>query len=435
MRIAVIGSGIAGLTCARLLAEKHAVTVFEADGRIGGHSQTVAIDVGGHWSDVDIGFIVYNDRNYPNFSQMLEDLHVETQPTSMSFSVRCDRTGVEYSGTSIGSLFAQRRNALRPSFLRMLLDIARFNRTGSLDLDRLSPEKTVAEYLSEGRYSRAFGEQYLLPMGAAIWSCPRASFAEFPIRFILEFFHQHGLLSLADRPVWRTVVGGSQRYVAKLVEPFSDRIRLSCPVRSVRRLEQEVQIAHAEGVDYFDEVVFACHSDQALRMLDDADQLETELLSAFPYGDNRAVLHTDESVLPRRRRAWASWNYHIGRDIETQPTVTYNMNLLQRISSSKTICLTLNPNQSIDPASILGEYHYSHPLFTTSRAAIQSRHDEVLRRRRTSFCGAYWRNGFHEDGVVSGLAVCRKFGIPGWTSQTTTSVRLMAATPGGSDSQ
>ncbi len=424
MRIAIVGSGIAGLTCARLLTRKHQITVFEADNRIGGHSQTVPVSVGGQQFAVDIGFIVYNDRNYPVFSQMLRDLHVPSQATSMSFSVHCERTGVEYSGSSLNSLFAQRRNAVRPSFLRMLLDIARFNRTAPLDLEHLSPDKTVAEYVRERQYSHAFAQQYLLPMGAAIWSCPSTAFAEFPIRFILEFFQQHGLLSLTDRPVWRTIVGGSQQYVERLIEPFRQRIRLGCPVRAVRRLEHEVQLAHAEGLDRFDEVIFACHSDQALRILKDADPLETELLSAFPYGDNAAVLHTDESVLPRLRQTWASWNCYIGRDDETRPSVTYNLSLLQKIPSPKAVCLTLNPNQAIDPASVLGQFSFSHPLFTPSRASVQSRHAEVLRRRRTSFCGAYWRNGFHEDGVVSGLAVCRKFGIAGWTADATTSDRL-----------
>ncbi len=431
MRIAIIGSGISGLTCARILSHEHEITVFEASDHVGGHAHTVRVDAEGEQHDLDTGFLVYNDRTYPVFSQMLRDLNVETASSSMSFSVRCDRSNTEYNGTSINGVFAQRRNALRPSFLRMLADIIRFNRNGPRDIDRVGEDQTVGEYLAAGNYSRAFADRYLLPMGAAIWSCPRESFAEFPIRFILEFYHHHGLLSLTDRPVWRTVVGGSHRYITKLIEPFGDRIRCACPVRSVRRLEEGVRVYHASGQEQFDEVIFACHSDQALKILEDADALETELLSAFPYGGNSAVLHTDASVLPRRRRAWASWNYLISQRPETRPTVTYNLNLLQGIESSKTFCVTLNADDMIDPATVLGRFHYSHPLFTTERTAVQQRHDEIIRRRRTSYCGAYWRNGFHEDGVVSGLAVCNRFGTQGWTTETAVSDRLSTTISAG----
>ena len=415
MRIAIIGSGIAGLVCGRLLSREHDVTVFEADSRIGGHSNTVSVTVDGQQHDIDTGFIVFNDQTYPEFSRILADLGVRSDATSMSFSVRCDRTGLEYNGTNLNGVFAQRTNIGRPSFLRMIRDILRFNKQGAADVTSVSPDQTVGEYLALGGYSRQFADQYLLPMGAAIWSCPCHKFAEFPIRFILEFYAHHGLLSLHDRPQWRTVTGGSKQYVQRLVEPFRSRVRLDCSVESVRRFDNGVVIQHALGQDEFDEVVFACHSDQAHRMLTDADSLETELLSAFPYSSNTAVLHTDESVLPRRRRAWASWNYHIGKEPETRPAVTYNMNILQHIQSHRTFCVTLNNDDRIKSDTVLARFRYSHPLFTTTRAAMQTRHDEVIRHRRTSFCGAYWRNGFHEDGVVSALAVCRKFGILGWT--------------------
>ena len=255
-------------------------------------------------------------------------------------------------------------------------------------------------------------------MGAAIWSCPHEDFLRFPIRFILEFYRNHGLLDLRDRPTWRVVVGGAKEYVNRLVAPFADRIHLNRAITSVRRFQDGVRLAHQNGADHFDEVIFACHSDQALRMLIDADDLETELLSAFPYRDNSAVLHTDESVLPRRRRAWASWNYHIKQEEMARPTVTYNLNILQHIKSRHTFCVTLNDDENIDSSKVIRRFQYAHPVFTMNRAAIQQRHGEVIRRRRTSFCGAYWRNGFHEDGVVSALAVCKKFGIPDWTART-----------------
>ena len=417
MRIAVIGSGISGLTCARLLAPGQDVTVYEADSRVGGHTNTVSVSAAGKQYDIDTGFIVYNERTYPNFTRLLAELDVETQPTSMSFSVRSDRGELEYNGTSLNGVFAQRRNLLRPKFYRLLRDIMRFNRAGSNDLQHVPHDQTVGAYVAERGFSPQFAEQYLFPMGAAIWSCPFDDFARFPIRFILQFYVNHGLLSLRNRPVWRVIRGGSKCYVDRLIEPFRDQIRLSCPVQSVQRSDEGVTIRHEQGSDRFDEVIFACHSDQALRLLGgDADEYETEILSAFPYRRNTAVLHTDESLLPKRRRAWASWNYHIGSKPSSMPTVTYNANILQQIQSEQTFCITLNEDDSIDPAKVLAEFEYSHPVFTARREEFQARHQHFIRRHRTSFCGAYWRNGFHEDGVVSALSVCEQFGIPASTA-------------------
>lgn len=437
MRVAIIGSGISGLVSARLLARNHDITLFEADSRIGGHTNTVTVKLEGEPEEyaIDTGFIVYNERTYPNFTKILADLDVPTQATSMSFSVRCDRTGLEYNGTSLNGVFAQRRNILSPSFLSFLREVLRFNREGTADYDAVPENQTVGEYLELKGYSEKFAQQYLLPMGAAIWSCPCEVFGSFPIKFILQFYLNHGLLSLNDRPEWRTIEGGSREYVRKLVRPFADRIRTSCPIRSVRRLPGEVLVEHALGVESFDEVVFACHSDQALSILSDADDLETEMLSAFPYSVNQAVLHTDESVLPKNHRAWASWNYHIDSEHSVRPAVTYYMNMLQHIESKHNFCVTLNESQRISPEKVLASFEYAHPMFTTERAAVQRRHHEVIRRRRTSFCGAYWRNGFHEDGVVSALAVCERFGIPGWaeepteriTSETQSANRMSAA--------
>ncbi|MGI9454987.1 MAG: NAD(P)/FAD-dependent oxidoreductase [Aeoliella sp.] len=417
MRIAVVGSGISGLVCARLLARSHEITLFEAEPHLGGHVNTVNVKMEDEDEErpIDTGFIVYNERTYPNFTRILGDLKVLTRPTTMSFSVRCDRTGLEYNGTSLNGIFAQRRNALRPTFLKLLRDILRFNREGCVDYEHVPETQTVGEYLAQKGYSKQFSQQYLLPMGSAIWSCPYGDFAQFPIRFILQFYVSHGLLSLRDRPIWRVIRGGSKQYVERLARPFADRIRLSCPVHAVRRLDREVLVKHAAGGEQFDEIVFACHSDQALRLLSDADALETQMLSAFPYNLNAAVLHTDESVLPRKRRAWANWNYHIARHRGSRPTVTYNMNMLQHIQSRHTFCVTLNEATPIDPAKVIATFRYAHPQFTVQRAQVQRRHNELIRRRRTSFCGAYWRNGFHEDGVVSALAVCRKYGVPDWT--------------------
>jgi uncharacterized protein len=418
VRIAVIGSGISGLVCARLLSREHDISVLEADARVGGHTNTVSVEMDGEHHHIDTGFIVYNERTYPIFSRLLADLDVQTMPTSMSFSVSCDRTGIEFCGTSLNGIFAQRRNLIRSSFLRMLKQIGRFNCEGAADLATVPDDQTVGEYLAENKYSVEFARHYLLPMGAAIWSCPYSDFERFPIRFILEFYFNHGLLSIRDRPIWRVIRGGSKEYVKRLIEPFADRIRTSCPVHAVRRNTESVELTLRSGAEEFDEVVFACHSDQALRLLQDADTLETEILSSFPYSSNSAVLHTDQSVLPRRRRAWSSWNYHIAREESIRPTVTYNMNILQRIESKHVFSVTLNEDQRIDPSKVLARFNYSHPLFTINRSKVQQRHDEVIRHRRTSYCGAYWRNGFHEDGVVSALAVCRKFGISNWTART-----------------
>lgn len=413
MKIAIIGGGISGLTCAWQLNRSHEITVFESGAQPGGHSNTVEFEYGGRRFQVDTGFIVYNDRTYPNFMKLLKYLGVEGVATEMSFAVRCDRTGIEYSGSGLKGVFAQRRNLFRLSFLRMVSDILRFNREGTRDAGSVDNTETVQEYLTRGGYSQAFADHYLLPMGAAIWSCPRGTFGEFPIRFILEFYRNHGLLALRNRPQWYTIPGGSRRYVNQLVHPFQDRIRLRTPVSSVRRLADSVAVVTDHGEEHFDEVIFACHSDQALKMLDDPTETERRILSGFPYELNDAVLHTDTSILPRTRTAWSAWNYRIGTDQESRATITYNMNILQHISSSDTFCVTLNDTSGIDPEKIISRHRYAHPVFTTQRAELQKQHSRLIRRNRTSFCGAYWGNGFHEDGVNSALSVCGAYGIAG----------------------
>lgn len=422
MRIAIIGSGISGLTAAYRLHRHREIEVFEAAGYIGGHTNTVDVQVDGERFAIDTGFIVFNDWTYPNFIEMLDELGVPSKPTVMSFSVRDDATDLEYNGHSLQTLFVQRRNLLRPRFYRLILDILRFNREAVRCAAECSETATVREFLDQQGYSEIFANEYLLPMGAAIWSCPTGTFADFPIRFIVEFYQNHGLLSITRRPTWRVISGGSRNYVAKLTEGFRQQIRLKSPVLRVTRSSDSVQIKTAEGEPRsFDHVIFACHSDQALRILGEtATSVERELLSQFPYGRNIAVLHTDITALPRRRGAWAAWNYRVLPDCQAA-SVTYNMNLLQGIQSSQTFCVTLNDEAAIDPARILGRFEYHHPIFTTSRSAAQKRHQELIDVNRTSFCGAYWGNGFHEDGVNSALEVVRRLnlssGIPAASQQ------------------
>lgn len=419
MKIAIIGAGISGLTAAWRLHRDHDITVFEANSYPGGHTNTVDVELDGEQHAVDTGFIVFNDWTYPRFISLLEELNVDWLPTSMSFSVRCDSANLEYNGSSLNGLFAQRSNLLRPSFHRMIRDILRFNREAPEHvLQRpATDETTVAEYLQRHGYSREFSEHYLLPMGAAIWSCPLGTFAHFPIRFIVEFYRNHGLLSIRNRPTWRVIRGGSRSYVRKLIAPFSDRIRLQTPIERVTRTQDAVFVAPRHGMaERFDHVIFACHSDQALRMLETTSTVEKEVLSEFPYGRNMAVLHTDTNVLPKRRRAWASWNYHLSGnsgDIQKKSaSVTYQMNILQHLKSQHAINVTLNSDDLIAPEKILGRFEYHHPVFTVRRAAAQARHTELINVNRTSFCGAYWGNGFHEDGVVSALRVCSAL-LPG----------------------
>lgn len=409
MKIAIIGSGISGLTAAHRLHPRHEITVFESGNYAGGHTNTIDVAVAGEHHRVDTGFIVFNDWTYPNFVALLDELGVRSQTAPMSFSVRCDVTSLEYNGSSLNGLFAQRGNLWRPSFYRMLRDILRFNRESPALANGADEPRTVGEYLADEGYSREFRDQYLIPMGSAIWSCPPHRFSQFPIAFVVEFYRNHGLLSVTRRPTWRVICRGSRTYVDALTRPFRNRIRLNTPVSAVRRYDDHVEVATPRGgLESFDHVVFACHSDQALRILGtQSTATERELLGAFPYEPNIAVLHTDVSLLPRRRRAWAAWNYHIRADEPQKAVVTYNMNLLQGLQSKHVFCVTLNGEDRIDPKRILAQFEYQHPVYTIRRKAVQRRHGELLDARRTSFCGAYWGNGFHEDGVVSALAVCR----------------------------
>lgn len=413
MKIAIIGTGIAGNYAAWRLAPRHDITVFEADDRIGGHTNTIEVDEGGRRLAVDTGFIVFNDVTYPNFLAMLDKLGVESQPSDMSFSVSGGRENVEYNGGSLNRVFAQRSNLLRPSFYRMLADILRFNREALSLLEQPDLDVTLGEYLDRNGYSTRFTEHYILPMGSAIWSATAERMRAMPAVFFVRFFQNHGLLNVKDHPQWRVIKGGSASYVEKLVAGHRDRIRLNAPVESVRRHPEYIEIrARGCAPERFDRVFIASHSDQALAMLADPTPQEREVLGAIGYQHNQAVLHTDTSLMPRRRRAWAAWNYNIPRDaqrLDGKVTLTYNMNILQGLDTTRDYCVTLNNTGAIDPRKILRVIDYGHPVFTERAVAAQGRHREINGARRTYYCGAYWRYGFHEDGVVSAIDALRHF--------------------------
>ena len=412
MNIAIIGSGISGLTCAYLLNRSHAITLFEAGDRVGGHTHTVDVKVDGKEYAVDTGFIVFNDWTYPNFIRLLGQIGVGFKATEMSFSVTDPDSGLEYNGNNLNSLFAQRRNLLSPRFWGMLRDILRFNKRAQSDLSegRIAADTTLDEYLKAGGYGERFILHYIVPMGAAIWSMPMAQMLNFPVEFFVRFFKNHGLLSVNNRPQWRVIEGGSSAYIAPLTATFKQKIRLNCPVIRVERDADGVVIHSSAGSERFDKVVFACHSDQALKLLAKPSEAERSILGALPYADNEVVLHTDTRLLPSRKRAWASWNYRLGGAGHTLAAVTYDMNILQGIQSDTTFCVSLNQSAGISPSMVLGRFTYAHPQYSLAAVAAQARWEELNGAQHSFYCGAYWANGFHEDGVVSALRVARSFG-------------------------
>ncbi|MDQ2963636.1 MAG: FAD-dependent oxidoreductase [Pseudomonadota bacterium] len=388
----------------------HGITVYEAASHIGGHTHTHSVEQAGRRYEVDTGFIVFNDRTYPNFIALLGELGVAAQEISMSFSVCNEASGLEYNGTTLNTLFAQRRNLLRPSFLGMIRDILRFNREAPALLTEVGGELPLGELLARGRYGRAFIEHYIVPMGAAIWSTDPDSMMAFPARFFVRFLHNHGMLSVNDRPVWRTIRGGSARYVEKLTAPFRGRIRLDTPVEWIRRLPASVIVkARGQAPLRYDAAFLACHSDQALALLADPSGAEREVLGAIPYQRNEAVLHTDLRLLPKTRLAWAAWNYHVLPGHRGPVALTYNMNILQRLDAPTPFLVTINRSEAIDPARVIKRIAYHHPLYTPASVTAQTRQRELNGSLGTYYCGAWWRNGFHEDGVVSALQALSHF--------------------------
>ncbi len=411
MKIAVIGSGISGMTAAYYLSKQHEVSLFEAGDRLGGHTATIDVPENDNIIPIDTGFIVFNDWTYPGFIALLDELGVENLPTNMSFSVSDRNTGLEYAGSDLNTLFAQRKNLFSPRYLRMLKEIMFFNKHVEAHVQDLQAGNTVTlgDYLEKYSYSKAFQEQYILPMGSAIWSAKQDDMSNMPLAFFVKFFRNHGLLNIRNRPQWRVIKGGSKQYIEPLTRPYKDRIRLSTPVLEVDRniSGSYVSVKTKDGLENFDHVVFACHSNQVLVCLKDPTPKEHELLSAIPYSQNEVVLHTDESLLPKNKRCWSSWNVSLDSKNE-RPTLTYDMNILQGLQANKTYCVTLNQTASIDPDKIIGIYNYDHPVFLESGVKAQESWGLINGKINTWYCGAYWRNGFHEDGVWSALRVARK---------------------------
>jgi predicted NAD/FAD-binding protein len=411
MKIAIIGSGISGMVAAYLLCEEHDVVVFEANDYIGGHTHTVDVEEDGRAYPVDTGFIVFNEITYPNFLKLMGQLGVSWQPSRMSFSVTCEKTGLEYSPSSLNSLFAQRRNLIRPSFYRMILEIFRFRRQSMALLKSDNYHMSLGPYLESTGYSKGFIQHFIIPMGAAIWSAEPGQFHRFPAGYFVEFFRNHGFLNVRSQPQWLTITGGSRRYVERLTRPYADRIRLRCPVQSIRRHESHVEVKTGNHeAERFDRVILATHSDQALAMLSDPSKPEEEILSAIPYQENLATLHKDIALLPSRRVCWASWNYRIPREAVGRIALTYDMNILQSLPMREEICVTLNLPHRVEPDKMIQTMIYHHPVYTPEGLRARQRLGEINGVNRTFFCGAYWGYGFHEDGVNSALEVCKHFG-------------------------
>jgi predicted NAD/FAD-binding protein len=408
VRIAIVGGGVSGLVAAHLLHGEHEVTVFEAAAAPGGHAHTVEVELAGERVAVDCGFIVYNERTYPLFSRLLRQLGVATKPSDMSVSVQCERTGLEWSSRAP---FAQRRNLARPAHWRLLREILRFNREARALLAAGDDKVTLGDFLFGAGFSRRFAEHYVLPMGSAIWSASPLGFLDFPARTFVRFFHNHGLLERGSPIRWRTLEGGSRRYVDALVAPFAHRLRLASPVRSLRRRRRSVEVWTAEaGPESFDHAVLAVHSDQALRLLAEPRDAERALLASIGWQENDTVLHTDASLLPRERRAWASWNVHVPREPRERVGVSYHMNRLQGLATPEPLVVSLNRSDEIDPARVLARFTWHHPVFDGRALAAQRLRDRIDGHDRLHFCGAWWGHGFHEDGVRSAVEVARRFG-------------------------
>ncbi len=423
-RIAVIGSGVAGLSCAHVLGPHHDVVLFESDTRLGGHANTVDVhDPVAGALRVDTGFIVHNDRNYPHLVRLFDELGVETIDTEMSFGVtdsdpESPTNGFTYRATSLNTLFADRRNLVRPAMWRMLRDIVRFYRSASAFLAGDDDQMSLDQFLAGGGYSRDFVDLHLIPMGAAVWSADPTTFGEFPARSLFAFLDHHGLLGVGDRPQWRSVAGGSRTYVDALAARFDGEIRLGCPVRSVETTATGVEVTTTAGREMFDRIVLAVHSDQALRMLAHPTDAQRSILGAVRYQPNRATLHTDVSVLSPQRRAWSAWNYERRSGDQRRATLTYDMTALQHLPGRDRYLVSLNSDDAIDPATVITSFDYAHPVFDRPAIAAQRRFEEIDGVGGIHYCGAWWGYGFHEDGIASGLRACERIGVRWNTPRT-----------------
>lgn len=410
MRVAIIGSGISGLTCAYSLSGVHDITLFEKGDRLGGHTHTVEVSHEGRVHCVDTGFIVFNRRNYPNFCRLLDQLGVASRPTTMSFSVRDDYHDFEYGGSSAAGLIGGWSNLVRPRWWGVMRGVARLGSVGQALLRECGDDVTIQDLCDSGRFSSAFLDGYLIPMAAAIWSAPRERLMRFPAKFFLRFFDNHGMLDLRRRPEWRTVVGGSRTYIDAMLKVIGPAVRVNRPVLSITRDAGGVLVRTAGTESRFDHVVLAAHADESLKLLAEPTPAEREVLREIPYQGNDVVLHTDASLLPRRRRCWAAWNYRVSSDPARPAVVTYNMTMLQGLETRTPLCVTLNAAERIDPARVIRRFSYAHPIYTLAGDRARARWSEISGVDRTHFCGAYWGNGFHEDGVVSALRVCAMLG-------------------------
>ena len=408
MKIAIIGSGISGNTLAYHLNSNHQITLFESNSRVGGHSHTHEIEIFNQKLNVDTGFIVFNKKTYPHFLNLLHQLKVPYENSAMSFSVKDSQKDFEYNGTNLNALFAQRKNLISPTFYKMIKEILRFNKNSTLLLKN-NEEISLGEYLDREAYSDFFKKYYILPMGSAIWSSDVKTMMTFPAKFFVRFFDNHGMLNINDRPQWLTITGGSINYVKKLISPFEKNIKLNSQIKSVERKNDHVAIQFHDRTERFDWVFFACHSDEALKLIKSPTQDEKNVLKAIPYTDNEVILHFDERFMPRRKLAWAAWNYHVTEDSSSPVSLTYNMNILQNLKTNVPVLVTLNPQEKIDKHKIIKKLSYAHPQYSLKSIEAQSKHHLISGVNRTSFAGAYWGNGFHEDGVKSAIDAIEQF--------------------------
>jgi predicted NAD/FAD-binding protein len=408
MKIAIVGSGISGNSLAYTLSKEHDITLFEKNNRLGGHSHTHEIIIQGKKINVDTGFIVFNKKTYPLFTKLLDELNVHYEKSDMSFSVFSKDRNFEYNGTTLNTLFSQRKNIFNYKFIKMIYEIIKFNKV-ALTLLSAKTEISLETFLRQNNFSDYFCKNYILPMGSAIWSSNINSMLKFPAVFFVKFFNNHGMLNINDRPQWLTVTNGSKEYVEKLTASIKKNIRLNCPVKAVKRNKDSVEIKSSDGTEIFDYIFFACHSDEALKLIIDPSAQEKEVLSSIPYSKNEVTLHTDESIMPNNKLTWAAWNYNIDSTNDMPIALTYNMNILQNLKTQQTILVTLNDNGNINPEKVLKKINYDHPLFSLKSVEAQKNYGIISGVNRTGYAGAYWGNGFHEDGISSAYNAIKFF--------------------------